>query len=78
MRSDCTARRKRRKASSLASPRRESALQSLKELGVEKVDLLLMHWPDAWTPESTNDSHQPDTTVSVLDTWCAPWASAVS
>lgn len=50
---------------------RKSALQSLKDLGVDKVDLLLMHWPNAWTPESTNDSHQPDTTVTVLDTWCA-------
>ena len=51
--------------------RRKSVLHSLKGLGVDKVDLLLMHWPDAWTPDSTFDSPQPDTTVSVLDTWCA-------
>ncbi len=51
--------------------RRKSVLHSLKELGVDKVDLLLMHWPDAWTPDSTFDSPQPDTTVTVLDTWCA-------
>lgn len=51
--------------------RRKSVLHSLNELGVDKVDLLLMHWPDAWTPDSTFDSPQPDTTVTVLDTWCA-------
>ena len=45
---------------------RASAEKSIKDLGCEYLDLLLMHWPDAWTP-GTQDS---DDTVTIEQTWC--------
>lgn len=50
---------------------RQSAEASLKELGVARLDLLLIHWPVAWTPESTLDCHQSDSQVDLRDTWKA-------
>ena len=41
--------------------------RTLRELGVARLDLLLMHWPDAWVPGSDK---QPDTEVTIEQTWC--------
>jgi diketogulonate reductase-like aldo/keto reductase len=45
-------------------------MQTLSDLGVKSLDLLLMHWPDAWLPGSHCDGPvTPDTETSLLDTW---------
>lgn len=45
--------------------------QTLKSLGVDQLDLLLLHWPDAWLPGSDPDKGQvsPDTSVTLIDAW---------
>jgi len=35
------------------------------------LDLLLVHWPEAWLPGSTLDDYQTDAEVTLVDTWCA-------
>ncbi len=47
--------------------RRESVRKTLADLDVEKLDLLLMHWPDAWVPGSDKE---PDAEVTIEETWC--------
>lgn len=37
----------------------------MKDLGCEYLDLLLMHWPDAWKP----GSQAPDDSVTIEQTW---------
>ena len=53
---------------------RDACLQSLKELGTDYIDLMLVHWPDAkrgW-PLKTGDMSPPDFTPEMrLDTWRA-------
>lgn len=45
--------------------------QSLKDLGVDQLDLLLLHWPEAWLPGSDpNGEVHPDTSVTLLEAWC--------
>lgn len=53
---------------------RESVQKTLRELGVQHLDLLLMHWPDAWVPGSDK---QPDTEVTIEQTWCASPVSSL-
>ena len=36
------------------------------ELRCGHLDLLLMHWPDAWKPGT---EHEPDTSVTIRQTW---------
>eukprot|EP00878_Enallax_costatus_P042491 GHUV01049870.1.p1 GENE.GHUV01049870.1~~GHUV01049870.1.p1 ORF type:complete len:360 (+),score=108.37 GHUV01049870.1:232-1311(+) len=49
---------------------RASVQQSLKDLGLQQVDLVLMHWPEAWTPDSDiRGTVTPDTSISLIDTW---------
>lgn len=43
---------------------------SLAKLGCGHLDVLLMHWPDAWTPESTLESVTLED-VPIGDTWAA-------
>ena len=47
---------------------RDSVKKTLKDLGVQRLDLLLMHWPDAWAPGSDK---QRDDSVTLEETWCA-------
>lgn len=47
--------------------RRASVEKSLKDLCCSHLDLLLIHWPEAWVP----GTEKPDTTVTHLQTWCA-------
>ena len=45
--------------------------QSLKDLGVDQLDLLLLHWPEAWLPGSDpNGEVHPDTSITLLEAWC--------
>ena len=44
---------------------RASVEKSMKDLGCEYLDLLLMHWPDAWKP----GSQAPDDSVTIEQTW---------
>lgn len=46
--------------------RRESVKKSLSDLGVQQLDLLLMHWPDAWVPDTDK---QRDDSVTLEETW---------
>lgn len=46
---------------------RASTEQSLKDLGIEYLDLLLMHWPNAWKP----GTQEVDTEVTLQETWAA-------
>ena len=49
---------------------RASVQQSLKELGVDALDLVLLHWPEAWLPGSDpNGEVHPDNTVTLLQAW---------
>jgi diketogulonate reductase-like aldo/keto reductase len=50
--------------------RRASVQQTLRELGVDQLDLLLLHWPEAWLPGSdpTGEVH-PDTSVTLMEAW---------
>ncbi|GLI59279.1 hypothetical protein VaNZ11_001128 [Volvox africanus] len=50
---------------------RRSVEESLTRLGCGHLDLLLMHWPEAWTPESTLTDPVPDTGVTITETWAA-------
>ncbi|GIL46419.1 hypothetical protein Vafri_3418 [Volvox africanus] len=50
---------------------RRSVEESLTRLGCDHLDLLLMHWPEAWTPESTLTDPVPDTGVTIAETWAA-------
>jgi diketogulonate reductase-like aldo/keto reductase len=44
--------------------------QSLKDLGIDQLDLLLLHWPEAWLPGSDpNGAVHPDTSVTLLEAW---------
>ena len=44
---------------------RASAEQTLKDLGCQYLDMLLMHWPFA----AKAGSQDPDTSVTLLQTW---------
>ena len=46
--------------------RRASVEASLKDLCCGTLDLLLLHWPEAWLP----GTHVTDTTVTLNQTWC--------
>jgi diketogulonate reductase-like aldo/keto reductase len=49
---------------------RASVEQSLKDLGIDQLDLLLLHWPEAWLPGSDpNGEVHPDTSVTLLEAW---------
>lgn len=49
---------------------RVSVEQSLKDLGIDQLDLLLLHWPEAWLPGSDpNGAVHPDTSVTLLEAW---------
>jgi hypothetical protein len=49
---------------------RASVQQSLKDLGIEQLDLVLMHWPEAWLPGSDPEKEiQPDTSITLLEAW---------
>jgi diketogulonate reductase-like aldo/keto reductase len=49
---------------------RASAKQTLKDLGVDQLDLLLLHWPEAWAPDSDPDGEvHIDTSVTLMDAW---------
>lgn len=50
---------------------RESLTESLSRLGLSYVDLLLMHWPEAWVPGSSFEDPKPDTEVTLAETWAA-------
>ena len=45
---------------------RASAEASVAELRCGYLDLLLMHWPDAWQPGTEKE---PDTSVTIRQTW---------
>ena len=45
--------------------RRASAETSVRDLQCGHLDLLLVHWPEAWLP----GTQEPDTTVSLRQTW---------
>lgn len=51
---------------------RKSCEQSIADLGCGHLDLLLMHWPDAWKL----GTQEPDTGVSIEETWRAMEALA--
>ena len=44
---------------------RASAEESVAELRCGHLDLLLMHWPEAWQP----GTKEPDTLVTIRQTW---------
>jgi len=44
---------------------RASAASSIADLGCEYLDLLLIHWPEAWKP----GSEDPDEGVTLRETW---------
>ncbi|KAF6262790.1 NADP-dependent oxidoreductase domain-containing protein [Scenedesmus sp. NREL 46B-D3] len=49
---------------------RASVQQSLKDLGLQQLDLVLVHWPEAWAAGSDpKGTVTPDDSVSLLDTW---------
>lgn len=49
---------------------RASVQQTLKELGVDQLDLLLLHWPEAWLPSSDPEAEvHLDTSVTLLEAW---------
>jgi diketogulonate reductase-like aldo/keto reductase len=45
--------------------------ESLQRLGLDSLDLLLLHWPEAWAPGSSFEAPQPDAEASLRDTWAA-------
>lgn len=47
---------------------RESCEKTLKDLGCKHLDLMLMHWPDAWEPGS-GDPGKADESVTTQQTW---------
>ena len=49
----------------------KSCKESLERLELSFIDLYLMHYPLAWTANSTKDAPVIDTKVSILDTWKA-------
>ncbi|GBF92732.1 alcohol dehydrogenase [Raphidocelis subcapitata] len=48
---------------------RASVLRTLRALGVERLDLLLVHWPEAWLPGSTITEWKDDAEATLADTW---------
>eukprot|EP00887_Chlorella_sp_A99_P004505 scaffold34.g4505.t1 len=46
---------------------RASVERTLAELGCGHLDLLLLHWPEAWMP----GTQEPDTGVTLQETWAA-------
>jgi glycerol 2-dehydrogenase (NADP+) len=44
---------------------------SLKALGVEYVDLYLMHWPQADVDGWSGKTRRPDEAPTIVDTWLA-------
>ncbi|KXZ51511.1 hypothetical protein GPECTOR_12g474 [Gonium pectorale] len=50
---------------------RRSVDESLSKLRCGHLDLLLMHWPEAWTPESSFEAPVEDTGVTIAETWAA-------
>jgi diketogulonate reductase-like aldo/keto reductase len=44
--------------------------QSLKDLGLQQLDLVLVHWPEAWAAGSeAKGTVTPDDSISLVDTW---------
>ncbi len=44
--------------------------RSIAELGCEYLDLLLVHWPEAWLPGSDISGEvKPDDSITLEDTW---------
>lgn len=44
--------------------------QSLRDLGLAQLDLVLLHWPEAWLPGSDpNGEVHPDTSITLLEAW---------
>lgn len=53
-----------------------SVLRTLQELGCNYLDLLMVHWPEAWLPGSDIQGEvKPDTEVTLLQTWWVPGGS---
>ncbi|KAG2487994.1 hypothetical protein HYH03_013433 [Edaphochlamys debaryana] len=50
---------------------RKSCEESLARLRLPSLDLLLVHWPNAWLPGSTPEAPQPDEGVTLAETWAA-------
>jgi hypothetical protein len=50
---------------------RASCQQSLADLGCAYLDLLLVHWPEAWLAGSTAQDPKPDTEATIHQTWWA-------
>lgn len=47
---------------------RQSCEKTIKDLNCQYLDLYLMHWPDAWEPDSGMPG-KPDKTVTIQQTW---------
>lgn len=47
---------------------REMCEKTLKDLSCKHLDLMLMHWPDAWEP-GTGDPGKADESVTIQQTW---------
>jgi len=47
---------------------RESCEKTIKDLQCHYLDLLLMHWPEAWEPNSGMPG-KTDDTVTIQQTW---------
>jgi diketogulonate reductase-like aldo/keto reductase len=48
---------------------RASCQQSIADLGCSYLDLLLVHWPEAWLAGSTLEAPQADAEVTIQQTW---------
>ena len=51
---------------------RASCEASLSQLGVAYLDLLLLHWPEAWLPSAdffSKTANPGDTEVTLLEMW---------
>lgn len=57
-------------ASAVVGTCRQSCEQTIKDLKCQYLNLYLMHWPDAWEPDSGMPG-KPDKTVTIQQTWSA-------